>query len=73
MQTKSYSSEVLIVRNSMIKTQYDVLLVNYFKEQVETIETNLSFSAAVKVKAMFEDTQETINEIINDKELPEII
>jgi hypothetical protein len=73
MQTKSYSSEVLIVRNSMIKTQYDVLLVNYFKEQVETIETNLSFKEAVKVKAMFEDTQETINEIINDKELPEII
>lgn len=46
----SSKTEVLIVRNSLFRTKYDVVEVNFLKESVKVIEAGLDFEAAVELQ-----------------------
>lgn len=55
----SGKQEVLIVRNAVFRTQYDVVQVDFVAEQVEVIEAGLSFEDAV---ALQEQLQPDVND-----------
>lgn len=48
--------EVLIVRNTAINRLYDVVLVNYFTEDVEFIAKAVEYEAAVEKLLEIEET-----------------
>lgn len=48
--------EVLIVRNATVNRLYDVVLVNYFKEDVEFIVKGVEYEHAVEVQQEAEET-----------------
>jgi len=55
MQT---NKEVLIVRNATINRLYDVVLVDYFKEDVEFIVKGVEYEEAVDLQQNAEQSQQ---------------
>ena len=48
--------EVLIVRNTTVQRLYDVVIVNYFDEDVEFIAKGVQFEDAVAMMLQLEET-----------------
>jgi len=75
-QNSKGKQEVLIVRNAVFRTQYDVVQVDFTAEQVEVIESGLSFEDAVALQEQLrpaeypsdysysEDTEEDLEETL---------
>lgn len=49
-------TEVLIVRNTTVQRLYDVVIVNYFDEDVEFIAKGVQFEDAVAMMLHLEET-----------------
>ena len=49
-------TEVLIIRNTTVQRLYDVVLVNYFEENVEFIAKGVQFEDAVAMVLQLEET-----------------
>ena len=49
-----YNYEVLITRNTRVPSLFNLVLVDFFKEDLYTLESNLSFEDAVDRKDFYE-------------------
>lgn len=52
------STEVLIVRNTCVKQLYDVIRVDFFKEDIEYLAKAIDFVQAVGIVEEFEQNEE---------------
>lgn len=50
------NKEVLIMRNTTVQRLYDVVIVNYFEENVEFIAKGVQFEDAVAMVLQLEET-----------------
>jgi hypothetical protein len=53
--------EVLIVRNTTVSRLYDVVVVDYFKEDVEFIVKGVQYDDAVEIQQNTEQSQQGCN------------
>ena len=51
--------KILIIRNTKVKSLFNVVKVDFSAENVETIESMLTFEQAVELKETFSTEQET--------------